>query len=154
MTTLFSVQIIINGSINSTMYVHWVKLEEGKYATDFSTPIYSAELAKCQRYYIRYSGNGNFVADGFSSTDAIAIMSTWFPVSMRQTPTIKGSGLYLSSSNHIANNSKSCTLTGSNISFNTNVVKFEVSSTGLTKGETNKIQIRTSGGYLEFDARL
>lgn len=148
----YSVYIQVN--MGNTLYVDWVKLEKGSVATMFVPPNITTELLKCQRYYTQYAGNGVFCADGFASNTSTAIMSVWLPATMRTTPTISGSGLYLSSGNHLASSSKACSLTGSNISFENNCVKFEVSSSGLTDAEACKIQIRTSSGYLEFDAEL
>lgn len=83
---------------------------------------------------------------------AVANLQVFLPTNMRGKPTIFGSGCYLSGPNHLAASAKPCTISAANISFNANIVKFEVTASGLTKGDPVMIQFRTSSAYLAFDA--
>lgn len=79
-----------------TIYVRYIKLEQGQAATDFIPPIYSEELAKCQRYYyqIEDTENGGLIMPvtqvNSGNTDRRGFFQ--FPVRMRRTPTVTAKG--------------------------------------------------------------
>ena len=146
----FAVSIIANGA---NLYVKYIKLEIGDTATKFIPPDPIVELAKCQRYFVRYSGNGSFVGVGFSSSTTVSLIEIALPVTMRTQPTVTLVGVYLSSANHFSTSAKSVSYF-QNDAFTGNMLKFEVSATGLTKGETNFLQIRSDSGYIDVDAEL
>lgn len=146
--------LVIYLETNSTgaVKISWVKLEKGSLFTGFQYPNYELELVKCQKYYTRYDNDGTFCGVGFCSSTSVAIMQVFLPTNMRIKPTIFGSGCYLSGPNHLAASAIPCTVSAANISFNANIVKFEVTASGLTKGDIVMIQFRTSSAYLAFDA--
>lgn len=80
----------------SSIWVHWVKLEKGQTATEFIPPIYSEELAKCQRYYYQIEDTENsgliipVTQVNSGSTDRRGFFQ--FPVRMRRTPTVTAKG--------------------------------------------------------------
>lgn len=80
----------------SSIWVHSVKLEKGQTATEFIPPIYSEELAKCQRYYyqIEDTENSGLIMSvtqvNSSTTDRRGFFQ--FPVRMRRTPTVTAKG--------------------------------------------------------------
>jgi hypothetical protein len=90
----------VTGSVNvvatagATFYLTGVQLEVGTQATTFTTAggSYGAELALCQRYYLRDTvdlGNITFLTGVGNGITAGAIRcSRPFPVSMRTTPTV------------------------------------------------------------------
>jgi hypothetical protein len=67
----------------------WAALYEGSYTAETLPPYvpkgYAAELAECQRYYLKNVGNGATVA--FISTNNQVSISIPTPVKMRATPT-------------------------------------------------------------------
>ena len=77
----------------ASITLKWIKLEQGKVATEFIAPNYSEELLKCKRFFIKnkemffmpysetrtsFSGSGQFFQN----------ISGLFPVKMRVTPTV------------------------------------------------------------------
>ena len=86
-----------------------VQLEEGSIATPFEQRPIGLELSLCQRYYYRIVSNGVTARVGlaqmYSNTTGIFVMP--HPVKMRVSPTVIGSGLYMT------------TASGSNILMNT-----------------------------------
>jgi hypothetical protein len=73
----------------ATFYITGVQLEKGFTATSFDYRPYSAELALCQRYFVRFGGSANYTPFGSgmwrSSTTPNIIMP--LPVQMRTSPT-------------------------------------------------------------------
>lgn len=148
------VQIYLDGtSAAQSVSLKYIKLEKGSVSTIFTPPNPTTELLKCQRYHVCYTGNGTFIGTGFASDTLTALIQVALPTQLRATPTITLSGVYCASSNHLASSALSVLYKG-NTSFNGNSVKFEVGGSGLTKGETCMLQIRTSSGYVSFDAEL
>jgi hypothetical protein len=82
------------GSVNlvatngATFYITGVQLEKGSTATSFDYRPYGTELALCQRYYIKYSGNGTRFYGGRTESTAAAIWQCALPVEMRTVPTV------------------------------------------------------------------
>ena len=85
------------GTNGATFYITGVQLEKGSVATPFEYRHYGTELALCQRYYWKVSGDGASIG-GFgsgqcaNSTTANIIFS--YPVTMRTAPTIAQGGTY------------------------------------------------------------
>ena len=78
----------VSNTNGATWYITGVQLEVGTVATPFEHRPYGVELALCQRYYYRLTGDPQSpygVCTGQSSTRAIAVVT--FPVSMRTAPT-------------------------------------------------------------------
>jgi hypothetical protein len=67
-----------------------VQLEKGSVATPYEIRPYATELALCQRYYVRFTGDGSFkplgIATAINTTSATGIIVA--PTSMRSQPTI------------------------------------------------------------------
>ena len=80
------------GTSGATFYVTGVQLEQGNVATPFERPLYSKQLADCQRYYQQYNSapmvSGNTTAGGTIYQDFI------FSVIMRSSPTGALSGTF------------------------------------------------------------
>ena len=76
-------------STSNELYITGVQLELGSVATPFEMRTYGEELARCQRYYQRYTDNYVFITGQSYSAGAdgcsVAII---FPVQMRDTPQI------------------------------------------------------------------
>ena len=65
-----------------------VQLEKGSTATSFDYRPYGTELMLCQRYYIKYSGNGVRYYGGRTESVASFVWSCSLPIEMRATPTV------------------------------------------------------------------
>jgi hypothetical protein len=80
------------GLQSNTFDIWGVQLEEGPVATPFrrNQPNIQAELAACQRYYVRYAPTGAYqpVSFGFQATTTTAISVIHVPVEMRIVPTV------------------------------------------------------------------
>lgn len=146
-------------AINENFQITQVQIEAGSVATPFSRAAgtIAGELAACQRYYLKYGGNGAYetfpgVLISYSTTQGegpIALKST-----MRAIPTITFGTLKISdvATYNIA-------VTNLIISTNTSGVDaaylvFTVAS-GVTSGKTNLLRTDAStAGYLTFSAEL
>jgi hypothetical protein len=76
------------GTLNATYYITGVQLEKGSTATSFDYRPYGTELALCQRYYIKYSGNGTRFYGGRTESTSAAVWQCALPVEMRTVPTV------------------------------------------------------------------
>jgi hypothetical protein len=72
----------------ATFYITGVQLEKGSTATSFDYRPYGTELALCQRYYIKYSGNGTRFYGGRTESTSAAVWQCALPVEMRTVPTV------------------------------------------------------------------
>jgi len=72
----------------ATLYITGVQLEKGSTATSFDYRPYGTELALCQRYYIKYSGNAYRFYGGRTESTASFVWSCPLPVEMRTVPTV------------------------------------------------------------------
>jgi hypothetical protein len=72
----------------ATFYITGVQLEAGSVATPFERRPYGTELALCQRYYYRISGEAPaiYMAQGQAETTTGAVVTSYFPVTMRDRP--------------------------------------------------------------------
>lgn len=88
-----------------SIYVRYIKLEQGQAATDFIPPIYSEELLKCQRYYYQSRSGLGFLLPitQVNSTTTDRRANFQFPVTMRRTPTVKVLATIGSSTNQSLN---------------------------------------------------
>ena len=78
----------VNSASNDIM-ITGVQLEVGSVATPFEHRSYCEELARCQRYYFRFtaSTSGTHIAMGHQMTSSAAKIILPFPTSMRTRPT-------------------------------------------------------------------
>ena len=79
---------------SATFYITGVQLEPGSVATPFERPLYSKQLADCQRYYRKTTGSTNTEPTLYAyGTSAQVVGSSWvFPVPMRTAPTATTTG--------------------------------------------------------------
>lgn len=91
--------------VGDSVKLAWVKLESGSLATPFVPPDYAVELAKCQRYFVRFGTRYGWFGTGFTSSTNRARLSQTLPVPMRDgvdhpTVTVHGT-LYLNTPSKI-----------------------------------------------------
>ena len=79
------------GTNGATFYITGVQLEKGSTATSFDYRPIGTELALCQRYYYKISGNTQYTRFGHGFCGAGSTTNLYatviFPVSMRAAPT-------------------------------------------------------------------
>ena len=95
-----------NGStpVGSYIELAQVQVEKGTLATEFEHRSYGEELALCQRYYWQPVLNANaaqFTLMGISYTANSYYMPIHFPVTMRTSPSVGGSGTWRSRTNNV-----------------------------------------------------
>ena len=83
------------GTSGATFYITGVQLEQGSVATPFERPLYNAQLAQCQRYYVltnpSNTSRGGGLTGSMYATTAANVFGT-FPVPMRTAPTVTAGG--------------------------------------------------------------
>ena len=77
---------------DATFEITGVQLEVGSVATDFEHRSFAEELALCQRYYFKLTGDDNdFLLSGFTQSASIYYVIVNFPTVMRAYPSYTGS---------------------------------------------------------------
>lgn len=74
-------------SATTTLYIRYIKLEEGDVATPYEIPDPATELLKCQRYYINYTARCELMGSIYGSANR-AGAGVWLPCPMRVKPTL------------------------------------------------------------------
>ena len=121
---------------------------------------YQQELAKCEYYHKRFSGNFCTVGFGFASSNSLVIGLISLPNGLRlSSPTVTLSGtIYAVSPLGLGASSIAITSqpTGASIISSGNLLFFTLSTTGLgiTAGTPFTLQIRDTTSYLDIAADL
>jgi hypothetical protein len=151
-----SSQVNVYDSTDGEFYLTGVQLEVGSVATPFEHRSYSDELARCERYYLRYTADNNdcygFSFSAFSST--AGVVNVTFPTSMRATPSFNFSG-----SHRIISVTDSATFTSglaiSRQNTGSRSTTLELGGTSsLTGGSAGSLMAAADGVYLEFISEL
>ena len=143
-------------STSNNIYLTGVQLEVGDTATDFEHRTFADELARCQRYYYRKTGDpdGNYASAATAYATTAIQLSAPHPVRMRANPSISVSGniraidgqtSHISSGANIANVSK------------INTMSWYINNSamsGLTQYRFYIVNGETSANYMEVDAEL
>jgi hypothetical protein len=90
--------VSVLGTLNATWYVTGCQLEVGSTATSFDYRSIGTELALCQRYFTKYTGDttGNTgYAIGYQTSTTVSVFSLNFPVTMRSEPTCSLSNVFI-----------------------------------------------------------
>ncbi len=155
-------QVNMLGTNGATFYITGVQLEAGSVASPFERRDYGRELMMCQRYYYKIfpQDTNSFLCAGYVNSSTTALLSGFYPVTMRIAPTaLEQSGT--ASNYRIVSpvNSANCSSVPT-FSSSTNqygfVVNFTVAS-GLTTGygATGRTGDTTgASGYLAWSAEL
>ena len=80
-------QVNLADTANNTWFISGIQLEVGSNASKFETIPYDKSLERCQRYLYKLV---SIVGEGFIGTSSSHIrhMNIWYPVTMRDAPTI------------------------------------------------------------------
>ena len=83
-----ALNVAIGASTDDEFYITGVQFEIGDVATPFEHRNFGDELAKCQRYFFKFTGDSGavFYRD-YYSTDTF-VVAGYFPTTMRAAPTI------------------------------------------------------------------
>lgn len=151
----YMLQLQVNAGY--TLDLRAAKLEIGSVSTlaNDAPPDYGEELAKCQRYFWRLDGAGNYSAYGLAvaptTTSANLFVTT--PVQMRATPTVTYSGTFQLRVYDSAGDTRGITA----ISVDTiasNVIKLNITAASLTVGWVMQLRNAGATGYIDFSADL
>lgn len=148
-------QVNILDSTSNAFYITGVKLEVGSTATPFQHKSYADNLAKCQRYFVRYdattSANGICNINVRSSASKYGVIH--FPQILRSAPTVSESNVSGHFTVFFAGSSSAPT----DIVYEGgagNSAELRFTTTGGTAGDGGWARISNSSGYLDFDAEL
>ena len=141
----------LGDSTSNDFYLTGVKLEIGTAATDYDYQSYSDELRRCQRYFHNSRNGEPFGVAGYKSGSEI-IGVHWFPVSMRDAPSITGSSfeIRIDGGGRLTNGSG--TLSGVRSGLNSYQYKLGGFS-GLSSGD-GAYTCAHNGGTVSFSAEL
>ena len=143
----------------ATFYISQVQLEVGDTATPFEHRPYDMELARCHRYYRRYSSVGNtnastpMIGTGLAKTGGTAIyrMGWCLDIAMRTSPSINFSGMSCWAGSNVPSVSNSTNYSG------TDYVDLDCITSGLSidsAGCVAKLYFPNTSGYVEVNAEL
>ena len=147
------------GTSGATFYITGVQLEVGDAASDFEFMPYDMELARCQRYYLRYSNNasGQLTINNVTCFTTTQTYSAFrFPVEMRSGPSLDISAagdFYVTARG--ANFACTSVTGASATNFS---IQIGTVNSGLTVGDAAWFRFASSvpdlTDYIEFDAEL
>jgi hypothetical protein len=146
----------VNGVDNTSnnFWLTGVQLEVGAAATDFEHVDYGSELARCERYFVRFNGDASvsYIAIGQyqGTTQCRTVMV--FPTTMRTAPTVTVSDV--THFNVFANSTE--TVSGVAILgvAQNKVTGLDVTTSAAVSGSVGSVVIANSSGYIEFSAEL
>ena len=157
-TVLFNYTPTGTAGTNDWFEIADCQLEMGTAATPFENVSYGDELARCQRYYYRITGNDNYTAGlGFSVSSNENYFWIELPVPMRAYPTYTGSAT--AARFFSANVGQDFNLSSLSISTPTThsgptKVLLYVTQAGTTGGYGGSLSFQADNGIMEFSAEL
>jgi hypothetical protein len=153
---LVVVPYLNSGAFAGDFFITGVQLEAGTTATPFrrNAPSLQAELAACQRYYYRWSGNlaAGLVTISFW-TDNRAWGAFQLPVPMRVAPSASASGIW-----HVLTNNANLLLTNFGFgSVTTNTITCDInvaSGAPVNSAGTIRTDINGTTPFIQASAEL
>jgi len=148
-------------STSRTFFITGIQMELGDTATPFEHRSYGTELALCQRYYYRVTGQvaGDYIApNGYAISTTLAFGFVQFPVTMRTRPTAveqSGTAADYKVIRCGLGTAADCSAvpTFDNAGLTSARMIFTVSS-GLSNGIAGSIQANNTSAYLGLSAEL
>lgn len=153
--------------LNTTGSVNWyeitqVQLEVGSQPTQFEQRSYGAELALCQRYYVRWqmitSGGYNRLPSLINTYSATAAQGMiWHPVPMRNLngPTsIEYYGVGITDNATFDSGFGTVTINTSNSSAYTSLINIASIAGTVTQGTGRNLELSNASSYLGLNAEL
>lgn len=148
------------GLQNNTFDIWGVQVEAGSFATPFQTASGGspqAELAMCQRYYIRFTGGSLYSTYGlgYGSSTTEAYFTLGLPVTMRVNPTSLDYGNLAIVSQGTGIIAFSSLVFGTNTGASSQTTLYSTGSSGLTANRPYSLGNNNStSGYLGLSAEL
>jgi hypothetical protein len=148
------------GLQDNTFDIWGVQIEAGSVATAFQTATgtIQGELAACQRYYYRVTGEaiGRRLGVGFAGTTTTANITYPLPVTMRVTPTaIETTGTAADYSIAQASGNTTCSTTPAFGVADPYQILFQASvASGLTAGQAISLRFAAANAYVGVTAEL
>jgi len=95
----------ISASTSNYIYITGLQLEQGSVATPFERPLYSKQLADCQRYYYQILLAASFLQDAYQNgSQSYSQQTITHPAPMRTSPTIAFAGTAFTTNNVLSTN--------------------------------------------------
>jgi hypothetical protein len=144
--------VSVVGTNGATFYITGVQLERGSTASSFEYRSYGAELALCQRYYIKWLANATNAGFGMGRGDgsSVPLCVITYPATMRASPT-------LTQSNTLINTPTSYTVSGissSSLGTNSAIVAPQMATGTVTAGYACAWIANASTSYIDLSAEL
>ena len=157
-TVLFNYTPTGTAGTNDWFEIADCQLEMGTAATPFENVSYGDELARCQRYYYRITGNDNDTAGlGFAVSSNENYFWIELPVPMRTYPTYTGSATaarFFSGNNGQDFNLSSLGISTPTTHANPTKVLFYVTAAGTSVGYGGALSFQADNGIMEFSSEL
>ena len=150
-------QVNLADSTSNEWYVTGIQLEAGSVASDFEFLPHDVNLRRCQRYYLRWQGDGSdqrAIANGMTVENNQSRIVVVYPVTLRGSPTVTEAALEtLDSSKDVQAASLNATvdpgINGVNIQMNAD------SGTPYTQHRPQSLRTSSStSAFLALDAEL
>ena len=144
------------GTNGATFYITGVQLEKGSTATSFDYRPYGTELALCQRYYWKQTGEFgvNSLGAGFCNATTKARINIQNPVQMRTAPTYSYSGTLLLL-NAVASGVTVTSLSSTQAGLLSSMIEFTASGGGLVGGDgTLVLADNATSNFIQASAEL
>ena len=143
---------------DATFELTGMQLEVGSQATSFEHRSFAEELALCQRYFYKMTGNNDdMAAIGFAASSSDNYFNVEFPVPMRDYPTLTGSATaarFYSANVGQDFNLDSLSLSSNMTNANPKRVMLYVNQGGTSGGYGGVLHFQEASGFLEFSAEL
>ena len=140
-------------STSNEWYITGVQLEIGNQRSSFEHRSYGDELARCQRYFMRYthattgSDGGIYQVAGWTSNNAYGAIR--FPTTMRTGPSFSYNGGVF-----YANGSVDSSITLTQMGSSVHASEVQVTDITVSGGDAGWVRLNTSGHHMSFDAEL